>query len=122
MSQIVSELVAGVPVARPRTDIDAANARQVRDELAAAVGDAEKLVLDLSRTRYVDSAGIDMLFRLNELLQERRAALILVIPQSSPLTRLAQIVALPSAMAIHETVELAVGASQRTGARDADSR
>jgi anti-anti-sigma factor len=116
VSQIITQLVAGVPVARPRTDIDAANARPVRDELAAAIGDAEKLVLDLSDTRYVDSVGIDMLFRLNELLHERRAALVLVIPQSSPLTRLAQIVSLPSAMAIHETVEQALGASQRTGA------
>ncbi len=116
MSRIVHERIDGTLVARPRADIDAANARQIRDELAACAGNAEKLVLDLGDTRYVDSAGIDMLFRLNELLHERRAALVLVIPRSSPLTRLAQIVALPSAMAIHETVEQALGASQHTGA------
>jgi len=117
MSQIVHERIDGVPVARPRADVDAANARQVRDELAACLGGAEKLVLDLSETRYVDSVGIDMLFRLGELLRERRAALVLVIPHSSQLTRLAQIVALPSAFPVHETVEQALGAcSQRTGA------
>jgi len=116
VSQVEVRHLDGVPVARPRTDIDAANARLVRDELARCLGDAERLVLDLSETSYVDSAGIDMLFRLNELLHERRAALVLVIPQSSQLTRLAQIVALPSAMAIHETVEQALGASQHTGA------
>lgn len=122
MSQIDLRSIGGIPVARPRTDIDAANARQVRDELAAGAGDAEKLVLDLSETRYVDSAGIDMLFRLGELLRERRSALVLVIPQSSQLIRLAQIVALPSAMAIHETIEQALGARQRTGAADAEPR
>lgn len=111
------ERVTGVPVVRPREDIDAANARQLREELARCLDDADKLVLDLSDTRYVDSAGIDMLFRLNELLRERRAVLVLVIPQSSQLTRLAQIVALPSAMPVHETVEQALeDSSQRTGA------
>jgi anti-anti-sigma factor len=102
--------IDGVPVARPREDIDAANARLLRDELADCLQGADRLVLDLGETRYVDSAGIDMLFRLNELLSQRRVALLLVIPQSSQLARLAQIVALPNAMPIHETVEQALGA------------
>jgi anti-sigma B factor antagonist len=110
VSRLEFERVDGVPVARPSEDIDAANARVLRDELAASLQGADTLVLDLSATRYVDSAGIDMLFRLNELLRQRRAKLLLVIPQSSQLTRLAQIVALPSAVAIHETVEQALGA------------
>jgi anti-anti-sigma factor len=116
MSRLEVEHVDGVPVARPREDIDAANARVLRDELAACVQGADRLVLDLAATRYIDSAGIDMLFRLNELLRQRRATLLLVIPQSSQLTRLAQIVALPSAVAIHESVEQALGAcSQQSG-------
>src|SRR5262249_49166009 len=109
--RLILERVDGIPVARPRTDIDAANARPFREELASSIGDADRLVLDLSDTRYIDSVGIDMLFRLNELLRERRAALVLVIPQRSPFTRLAQIVALPSAMASHETLEQALSAS-----------
>jgi anti-anti-sigma factor len=104
------ERVDGVPVARPSQDIDAANARLLREELGKSLAGADKLVLDLSDTSYVDSAGIDMLFRLNELLTQRRASLVLVIPQSSQLARLAQIVALPSAMAVHETVAQALGA------------
>lgn len=117
MSRLVLERVDGVPVARPSEDIDAANARVLRDELAACLQGADTLVLDLGATRYIDSAGIDMLFRLNELLRQRRATLLLVIPQSSQLTRLAQIVALPSVVAIHESVEQALGAcSQQSGA------
>jgi anti-anti-sigma factor len=116
VSRLRLERIDGVPVASLREDIDAANARALREELAGCVREADRLVLDLSCTRYVDSAGIDMLFRLNELLRQRRAALVLVIPQSSQLARLAQIVALDSAMAIHETVEQALGAcSQPSG-------
>jgi anti-anti-sigma factor len=111
------ERLQGVPVARPTEDVDAANAHVLREELAACLQGADKLVLDLGATSYVDSAGIDMLFRLNELLRQRRVTLVLVIPQSSQLARLAQIVALPSAMPIHETVEQALGAvSPRCGA------
>ena len=117
MSRLQFERVDGVPVARPSEDIDAANALVLRDELATSLQGADTLVLDLGATRYVDSAGIDMLFRLNELLRQRRAKLLIVIPQSSQLMRLAQIVALPSAVAIHETVEQALGAvSPRCGA------
>jgi anti-anti-sigma factor len=110
VSRLKVQRVQGVPVARSTEDIDAANAHVLREELAACLQGADKLVLDLGATRYVDSAGIDMLFRLNELLHQRRVTLVLVIPQSSQLMRLAQIVALPSAMAIHETVEQALGA------------
>jgi anti-anti-sigma factor len=116
VNRLEVERVQGTPVARPTEDVDAANARVLRDELAACLQGADKLVLDLGATGYVDSAGIDMLFRLNELLRQRRVTLLLVIPQSSQLTRLAQIVALPSAVAIHETVEDALGAcTQRSG-------
>jgi anti-anti-sigma factor len=108
MMGIVVKHFDGVPVVQPREDIDAANARQLRDELSRCLEDADRMVLDLSETRYVDSAGIDMLFRLNDLLAQRRASLVLVIPRSSSLTRLAQIVALPSVVPIHETVEQAL--------------
>ncbi len=80
MMRLEVEQLSNVSVVRAREDIDAANARRVRDELAACMGGpAEHLVLDLSATRYLDSAGIDMLFRLNERLRERRARLQLVM-------------------------------------------
>jgi anti-anti-sigma factor len=99
----------GVPVARPREDIDAANAGHMREQLAACLTpEADGLVVDLSDTRYVDSAGIDMLFRLGERLGQRRATLALVIPADSQLQRLAQIVALPRAMPVHATLPQAL--------------
>jgi anti-sigma B factor antagonist len=99
-----------VPVAHAREDIDAANARSVGIELAETIGGGSALVLDLSETRYVDSAGIDMIFRLAERLRQRRAQLALVIPASSPLTRLAEIVGLPRSMPVCDTLEQALAA------------
>jgi len=57
-----------------------------------------------------------MLFRLAELLRERRARLQLVIPHESNLAHLATIVALPSVVPVHETVERALAATRETTA------
>jgi anti-anti-sigma factor len=98
-----------VPVARPRGDIDAATSNGLRERLADLIGNGvDSMVLDLGSTRYLDSAGIDMLFRFGERLRERRAKLVLVIPQHTPLARLAEMVGLPRAVAVCDTVEDAV--------------
>jgi len=51
-----------------------------------------------------------MLFRLAELLRQRRATMLLVIPPESNLARLAEIVGLGRAMPVHASVEDALGA------------
>ncbi len=106
MSALDIESFDDVPVARPREDIDAATAGRLHAQLAASMSDArDRLVLDLGETGFVDSAGVDMLLRLNERLRQRRSQLLLVIPAGSHLARLAEIVALPSQIPVHETVE-----------------
>lgn len=105
MSPLDIEQIEGVPVVRVNDDIDAANASATLRQLAEALGpDALSLVVDLSATRYVDSAGIDMLLRLSDRLDHRRAKLILVIPDTSRLQRLATLVGLPEAIAIHPSL------------------
>lgn len=109
MSPLDLERIEGVPIAHVNEDIDAANAAITQQQLADALGpDASTLVIDLSETRYVDSAGIDMLLRLSDRLDHRRARLILVIPDTSQLKRLALIVGLPEAIAIHPTLPAAL--------------
>jgi anti-anti-sigma factor len=105
MSPLEIEKVDGVPIAHPNEDIDAANATATRQQLADAIGpDVLSLIVDLSDTRYLDSAGIDMLLRLSDRLDRRRAKLILVIPDASQLRRLATIVGLSDAIAIHPSL------------------
>ncbi|MHB8531132.1 MAG: STAS domain-containing protein [Solirubrobacteraceae bacterium] len=111
MSGIEVEQIDGVPVAHLSSDIDAANAARVREELAGCFERGnDRVVLDLSRIAYLDSAGIDMLFRLSERLYQRRAGLVLVIAAGSQLVRLARIVGLGRAMPVHDTVEEALRA------------
>lgn len=58
MSPLDIEKIDGVPIAHVHGDIDAATQQQ----LAYTLGpDASSLIIDLSDTRYLDSAGIDML-------------------------------------------------------------
>lgn len=114
MNNVTIERIDGVPVARVNDDIDAANAATVQEQLAAALGpDALSLVVDLSGARYVDSAGLDMLLRLSDRLDHRRAKLMLVIPETSQLHRLAAIVGLPQAMPVHPTLPAAQQAAAR---------
>jgi len=112
MNPIKVERRGSLFVASPQGDIDAANASQVRDELAGiADGHVRGLILDLSEVAYLDSAAIEMLFRFSERLRQRHGSLRLVIPRDSNLIRLLDIVGLPSVTPVHATVQeaLAVG-------------
>jgi anti-anti-sigma factor len=105
MSRVDFEKIDGVPIAHVNEDIDAASAKATEHELADALGpDALNLVIDLTTTRYLDSAGIDMLLRLGNRLGHRRAKLFLVIPEDSQLRRLVTIVGLPRAVATHPSL------------------
>ena len=57
-------------VARPRGDIDMAVTPELKDELVAGVGEhgANCLVVDLGAVDYIDSSGIELLFRLHGAL------------------------------------------------------
>jgi anti-anti-sigma factor len=103
------ERIDGVAIVRLADDLDAANAAIVQAQLAAALGpDSLRLIVDLSNTRYVDSAGIDMLLRLGDRLAGRRAKLVLVVPESSPLRRLFAIVGLPDAIDVRAAMDEAI--------------
>lgn len=95
----------------------------IQQQLSEALGpDALSLVIDLSNTRYVDSAGLDMLLRLRDRLDHRRAKLLLVIPDASPLKRLAAIVGLPEAMAIRPHLKEALQEAARAQGQGAMPR
>lgn len=97
-------------VARLRGEIDMTNASFVREELTGSVpNDAHALVIDLSETRYLDSAAIEVLFELSRRLGRRRQELRLVVPPSSPLLRLLTLIDVATVAPIHESLEQALG-------------
>lgn len=103
----------GIVVLRFPADVDASNADIVAAEAQATVsGEVTALLVDLRATRYLDSAGIDGLFRLADRLRERRQGLHLVLPEDAPLMRLLRLVAIPEVLPVHEDLETGLAAAR----------
>jgi anti-sigma B factor antagonist len=87
-------------------EIDMTNAFSVREGLTQPVSnDADGLVVDLARVRYLDSAGIELLFELAGLLSNRGQELRLALPPDSPLRRMLVLTGVDAVAPLHETVE-----------------
>jgi anti-anti-sigma factor len=108
-AEISVERRDGRLVAHLSGEIDMTNAGYVRDELLASVpNDALALVIDLSGCRYLDSAGIEILFDLSRRLARRRQQLLIVVPSRSPLRRVLELTEVGSAAPIHEALDSAL--------------
>lgn len=91
-------------------DVDMANAHELRDSLLAAVtNQAPGLVLDLSRTTYLDSAGVHVVFDLARRLAARHQQLRLVVPPDAPVRRVLALTNAAAVAPLHEIVGDAVG-------------
>jgi anti-sigma B factor antagonist len=109
IAQVRVEHRDGLPVAFLGGEVDAANAPQVTEELMTAVTNrAPALVLVLSDTRYLDSAGINLLFQLNQVLESRRQRLGLVLDASARLRRVLEISGVFAAIAVWEDLDSAL--------------
>lgn len=97
-------------VARPRGDIDMAVTPELKDELVAGVGEhgANCLVVDLGAVDYIDSSGIELLFRLHGALSAGSVELIVVAPPGSSAARLLGMVALSDIGEIRGSLEEAL--------------
>jgi anti-anti-sigma factor len=74
-----------IVIAHLTGEIDMSNATDLREAITEATpNDALGVVLDLSEVDYVDSAGIQLLYRLGESLRNRGQTLRVVIPARSP--------------------------------------
>jgi len=78
-------------------EIDLANAAAVDEEIRAALDDDSRIVIDLSLTDYIDSAGLRLLFTLAKSVGDR---LSIVLPEDSPLQRIVAMVGLPQVVTL----------------------
>jgi anti-sigma B factor antagonist len=75
-------------VARLSGEIDSSNAALVKRAITESVSnEAMQLVVDLTEVRYLDSAGIAMLFDLSRRLGEHDQRIVVVVPSSSLIHR-----------------------------------
>jgi anti-anti-sigma factor len=110
LADIVVERHGGTVVARLSGEVDMTNAGQVREQLLGSMpNDVLALVVDLEGCRYLDSAAIEVIFDISRRLQRRRQELRLVVPDSSPLTRVLLLTDVNSVAPVHATLEAALG-------------
>jgi anti-anti-sigma factor len=91
-SEIVrTENVDGVLVARLVGEVDLSNISEITTVLTDGLAGEERapgdLVLDLSETSYIDSAGINLVYDMTRRMRRRGRSVRLVVPESSPVRR-----------------------------------
>ena len=111
LARVTDEHHGDVPLVAIAGEIDASNAGEIAERLRAALSNrSEALVVDLSGTTYIDSAGLNVLFELSTALRERQQQLHLVVGQPSPIARIVAIVGLDAAVPTHPTRAAALDA------------
>ena len=111
LARVTDEHHGDVPLVAIAGEIDASNADEIAERLRAALSNrSEALVVDLSGTTYIDSAGLNVLFELATALRERQQQLHLVVGRPSPIARMVAIVGLDAAVPTHPTRAAALAA------------
>jgi anti-anti-sigma factor len=94
----------GTEIVRVFGEIDLSNAARVRDAIGAALPDLPVVVLDLTGTEYLDSAGVAMLFRLAERLSYNRQELQLIVPPDAPIRAVIRLTTLDQVISVKNRV------------------
>jgi anti-sigma B factor antagonist len=112
LARLEDEWHGEVPVARLQGEIDASNVKEIGDRLRSLVTNRSlALVVDLTQTTYLDSAGINLLFMIGEEMRSRRQHLRLVVAEGSPIVRMIVLTGLDQAVGAHRTLAEALSAT-----------
>jgi anti-anti-sigma factor len=95
--------VSGTVVADASGELDLTNARHLEERLAEITPNGERLVLDLNRVTFVDSAALHALFRTARRLGDGRFGIALA--PAAALTRTLTIVGMTDAVPVRPTAE-----------------
>jgi anti-sigma B factor antagonist len=109
IARIEDQLHGDVPVASVHGELDASNARELGDRLRSLLSNQlEAMVVDLSATTYLDSAGINLLFSLGEEMQAHQQQLTLVVREGSPIERMVELTGLGMSVRVCRTLDAAL--------------
>ena len=116
LARVSDDRVGAVAIARVEGEVDASNAAEIGARLRASLTNhGAALIVDLGATTYLDSAGINLLFALDEELRLRRQQLHLIVAPESPIARLLVITGLDPAVPTHETQAAAIEGAASLG-------
>jgi anti-anti-sigma factor len=109
LARVVEEHRGDVALAAVEGEVDASNALEIAHRLRALLTNRSvALVVDLTHTSYLDSAGINLLFELADELRTRQQQLRLVIAPGSPIARPISITGLDAVVPTFETRDAAI--------------
>ena len=117
IARIDAEWHGEVPVATLHGELDASNVGELGARLRALLSNQLiAMVVDLSGTTYLDSAGINLLFALGEEMRGRQQRLALVVAEGSPIARMIALTGLDQAFAVRPSLSEALSATSGDGA------
>ena len=103
-------------VARVTGEIDLSNVDSIREALTEGVPNhALALVVDLSPIEYLDSSGIQLIYRLREDLRVRGQELVLVIPPGSAANAALRLAGVERHITTRATLEEALSGLEGSG-------
>lgn len=89
-------------------EVDLTNAAGIETQLLDSIPNtARALIIDLSKTTYLDSRGVQLLLGVVDRLHTRRQRVYLVVPEESVLRQLLGILSVTSALGVEGTVDAA---------------
>jgi len=110
--RVVEERRDDISIAAVEGEIDSSNVQEVGERLRTLLTNrSTALVVDLTDTTYLDSAGINLLFELAGELTDRQQSLRLVVPAATPVLRMLTIAGLIGTIPTHESRDAALAAS-----------
>jgi anti-anti-sigma factor len=109
LATVTEERHGDLPVAAIDGEIDASNAGDIARRLRELLTNRSlALVVDLTGTTYLNSAGINLLFELGTELRDRQQQLYLVVEPEQPIARAISLTGLDAAVPTYATREAAV--------------
>ena len=110
LAQIVEGRTDELVTADLRGEIDASNVEWIGASLRAMLTNrSNALAVDLTRTSYLDSAGIALLFRLASDLRLHRQQLRLIVAGGSAIARMVALTGLDRTVPTFPSLEAALG-------------
>jgi anti-anti-sigma factor len=86
-------------------EIDVSNAAEIERSIVDASRDTARLVVDLGRLEYLDSAGVAFLHRIARLRRDEGRLLVLVVPPTAFARRVIEVTRLDAAVPMSQTVD-----------------
>jgi anti-sigma B factor antagonist len=106
----------GIVIARIDGEIDMSNANRLGNSLTGHLtNDMLGLVIDMAGVRYIDSAGIQVVYELSERLKSRNQGLRLVVPPDSVVARTLELVNASDTIGVVDSADDAMAALSSSG-------